>query len=165
MYEQNAKLRNDKRTIMTIDQINKINKILEKLTRVDSRITEIENAAKIVVEGTVNSKMALKIKANIKQEEEKKIFDEDGSLKIKTISDFSDMLQRRFQLPPSHPLFANWSPLDSSNILSEKSKYDIELEPNITDSTTLKILGILLQEAMDEKIRLQNKLNRLGVKV
>lgn len=149
---------------MNIKQFKQSIKILEELKIINTRIEEIERVAKIAAEGSLESVIELKIKSKDQAQEKKDIFDEDGSLKV---SSEYDSPKWSFLPSPSHfaGALSRLNELYPTYEKDKETKFDVIIKPATTDITILKVLGILLQEAMDEKEKLEGKLKRAGINI
>jgi hypothetical protein len=137
-------------------QLIKCNKALRKIEKLDSEIINIEKITMLVSNGEFESSFELKIRdlSRKDRKQQESLFDGDGSL--------------NFDNTP-YGLLASLSKLygcSSYQLQAKKEeKFDFTLKPTLSESSILRILGILLAELQYERESLLNELQRHGIKI
>jgi len=140
---------------MELKQLDKATKIYSDIQKLDSEIIEIERLANLVANGEVKSSFELKIEDKQKQEEEsqKLEFDEDGDIIRPNCVTFDHL----HNFPLSILRMQNYNNKES------KTKSANTLSSNISESTTLQILAVLLNDKKKRRFDYINKLKSFGV--
>lgn len=140
---------------MTIKQLEKASKIIEKIKKLDDEIIELDKYAMKLINS--NSEISLTLSFDKENKESDKVsFDEDGSLisqpRMEYISPFSMFQNTMFGLGG----FSG----------EPKKQNDTEtLNRNLSESATLKIIGIILCELNEKRNDLINKVNKIGIQL
>jgi hypothetical protein len=140
---------------MELKQLDKATKIYSDIQKIDAEIIEIERLASLVANGEVKSSFELKVVDKQKQEEEsqKLEFDEDGDIIRPNCVTFDHL----------HNFPLSILRLQNYNNKESKSRSANTLSSNLSESTTLQILAVLLNEKKKRRIDLINKLKSFGV--
>jgi len=145
---------------MSIKKLEKATKILEKIKILDAEIIEIDKFAMFAANDEIKASFELKID-NIgkKKEDENKVeFDSDGSLKSGATDFYAEMI-RKYTSPLSFPFL---TPMGNST--SDK-KNEYALRADISENTTLNILGLLLCDKQRKRDLLIGELAKYGFQI
>jgi hypothetical protein len=139
-------------------QLIKCNKALRQVEQLDSEIINIEKIAMLVSDGKFESSFELKIRDLSRKDKEKQesLFDKDRSLK-------SGNIPYEISLPLS--FFCMGLPYQQKTQEQEGKKFDFILNPALSESLILRILGLMLTELQQERETLLNELQKHGIKV
>lgn len=145
---------------MEVKTLEKAYKILEKVKALDNEIIKIDKVAGIVISqanGKSNSSFELKVKDYSKENSKDSILDEDGSLKTGALS---------------HEIESPFSWLSKSMLLPHLQTKEEKVDKNtyslnyqLSETATLKILSVLLNEKRQEREDLIVKLQKFGFEI
>ena len=140
---------------MNIKTLEKASKIIEQIKKLDAEIIELDKYAMKLINS--NSEINLTLSFDKENNESDKVnFDEDGSLinmpRMEYISPF---------FMTHNPLFG------AGGFCGEpKKQNDTEtLNRKLSESATLKIIGIILIELNDKRNDLISKVNKIGIQL
>ena len=148
---------------MNIKQLERSQKIYSELKSLDAEIIEIEKIALLLVDGNAEVKLNLSVKDTTPKPEKIEIDEEgdikpvqSGGLSFSILGSSMDMFQRIYGTP-------GYSTLGTTSQVTkdtgDMSSYDI------SESLSLNILAILLNEKLDKRTKLIKSLNRIGVTI
>jgi len=146
---------------MNLTKLEKASKILERVKVLDSQIIEIERFAMMVAEGLIKSGLELSIEGlKPKVKEKSDLFDGDGSLKNKYREEYESYSDRMRSL--MMPFLAE-SPLIKP--LEKLNANKSILKAELSEKSTLRILGVIMGEKQALRQSLINQIERLGVQI
>lgn len=142
---------------MDIKKLEKANRILVDLKKLDAEIIDIEKYAMQIANGRAKTSFTLKFEDLTKKGDDDKVdFDEDGSLILRGHRvNRADMMRNPF---------AFMIEMDR-HIVSDKKKPVEELSYKLSDTTTLQVLGCILSEKTEIRTRMIKQLNRYGISI
>ena len=144
---------------MEVKTLEKAYKILEKVKTLDNEIIKIDKVAGIIISqanGKSNSSFELRVKDYSKENSKDSILDEDGSLKTGSLSHEMEN--------PFSWLSKSFFPLIQTKE-EEEDKHTYSLNYQLSESATLKILSVLLNEKKQEREALLVKLQKFGFEI
>ena len=142
---------------MKIKQLEKATKVFEKIQKLDKEINELDKLALLIVNNKTDISFELKIEnCNDNEATPQVEIDSDGSLSFKV--DFDP----RTSIVP-WPL--RFSRMDFGTISNTPNKNTKSLKNKLTETPTLQILGVLLDEKQRERQSLLMQLKSYGVAI
>jgi hypothetical protein len=121
---------------MELKQLDKATKIYSDIQKIDAEIIEIERLASLVANGEVKSSFELKVVDKQKQEVRFRQLTEDGDIIRPNCVTFDHL----------HNFPLSILRLQNYNNKESKSRSANTLSSNLSESTTLQILAVLLNE-------------------
>lgn len=141
---------------MNIKKLEIATRILADLKKLDAEIIEIEKFAMKIANGQVKSSFTLNLYELGKRHKEDKVsFDEDGSLVRGNRPD----IMSRFMRSHFPPNFIIMDDFEEEKPSKDKLKYEL------SDTTTLQVLGVILGEKTTIRSKMIKQLNRYGISI
>lgn len=143
---------------MKISQLPKATEILKDIQVLDKEIIEINRFAMLIANGNTKCSFELNVEdLDKKSKEESKVsFDEDGSLMHESPLRHFQTIMRGFtvEYDPAYE-FRSTSPFKKESTNS--------LQKEISDTSSLQILGVLLEEKESKRKSLLSELHKMGI--
>lgn len=138
---------------MKLTQLEKAQKLYDRVKELDGEIIEIEKLAQLIADKKTEIKLTLKINDLEEKDKEKSkvAFDEDGSL---------------IHGAYARSLMASMFTIRLQGCDPEKEKkYTDKFDCDISDRITLQVLGVLLADKLEARTLAIKALNKLGIDI
>lgn len=139
---------------MDIKQLEKASRLMDKLKTIDADIIEMEKIAHLLASGQSKQSMVLAVTDTSPETEPKKeVLDSDGSLN--TGNQSKGFLGSLFGVS-----FTIDHSISSNNTNDKRTK---KLDVQLSDTTALQVLGVLMEQKLKARIEIIEKLKKLGL--